>query len=121
MLDPTVLVTPITRAPWALQYLNEDTFTPPFTEVFAFTYILRLPENRTWVLPESQKRIRSFSRLRDEHTDVVSEDGSLSIEEVRGQLQNDRKLCQLLDYLQWKASISVSRIKHTCLQAMAEL
>lgn len=45
---------------------------------------------------ESHQRISSLTGLRNEDASVVSEDGSLAIKEIRGQLDRDGNLCKLL-------------------------
>lgn len=45
---------------------------------------------------ESHERVGSLTRLGDEDASVVTEDGSLTIEEVRGKLDGDGDLSQLL-------------------------
>ena len=46
---------------------------------------------------ESHQGVSSLTRLGDEHAGVVTEDGSLAIQEVRGQLDSDGDLSQLLE------------------------
>jgi len=46
---------------------------------------------------ESHERVGSLTRLGDEDASVVTEDGSLTVEEVRGKLDGDGDLGQLLE------------------------
>lgn len=45
---------------------------------------------------ESHERVSSLTRLRNEHTGVVTEDRSLAVEEIGGELNSDGDLSQLL-------------------------
>lgn len=46
---------------------------------------------------ESHQRVSGLTRLRDEDAGVVTEDGSLAVQEVRGQLDSNGDLGQLLE------------------------
>ena len=46
--------------------------------------------------PQSQQSVSCLARLGDQDTDVVSEDWSASVKEVRRQVHHDRKLRKLL-------------------------
>lgn len=80
--DPTVLVTPMSRAPRGLQYLNNKD----------------VPEVRS-IIPQGHESISCLSTLRHEDADIISEDWSLAIEEIGSQLQDDGQLRELLEDL----------------------
>ena len=46
---------------------------------------------------ESKDRVGSLTTLADEHTDIVTEDRRLPVKEVRGKLNGDGDLCELLE------------------------
>lgn len=46
---------------------------------------------------KSEDRIRSLTTLAEEHNDIITEDGSLAIQEVRSELDTDGDLSQLLE------------------------
>lgn len=48
---------------------------------------------------QSHHRVRRLAGLRDEEADVISEDGSMSVQKVTGQLDHDGQLGELLQNL----------------------